>query len=124
MNSPIHYLKIAAFALVLGFAVGQFPRSALSQAPQPAPVFDDGADCLNHHPGSISSLCFCDGKFKPDEDGIIKFPAGLPGCPCVWWHMVSQIGMCGPCDFTCPNREIVGDPPKGIPIPNHQELAE
>lgn len=92
-------VKIAFFALVASLVISQaFPGVALCQSPQP----DD--DSLRVDSGAIDSLSFCDGINKPDDDGIIKFPANQPGCPCVWWHVATQIGMCGPCDPTCDRK--------------------
>jgi hypothetical protein len=96
--------------------------AALSVSPEKAFGFDD--DVFENRGGGLDSLCFCDGGFRPDEDGIIKFPAGLPGCPCVWWHTHSKKGMCGPCDFTCPNRRVNNEVSTGAPSAKADGLME
>jgi hypothetical protein len=110
---PLRAKTIVAFLIV---------GAALSLSPEKAFGWDD--DCLANRGSDLTSLCFCDGKFHPDEDGIIKFPAGLPGCPCVWWHTHSKKGMCGPCDFTCPNRKVDNEVSTGAPSAEADELME
>jgi hypothetical protein len=114
MKSLSHYLTTAGFVLVLMAAAFQGPHIAFA--------IDD--DALSNNSGSVNSLCFCDGKFPADKDGIIKFPAGLPGCPCVWWHTLANKGMCGPCDFTCTNTRRAPEVPWRAPEPEHHEILE
>ena len=114
MKSLSHYIKIAGFVSIVTAVAALSPRASFA--------IDD--DSLVNNSDGVSSLCFCDGKFPPDKDGIIKFPAGLPGCPCVWWHTLANKGMCGPCDFTCTNTRRTPEVPWRAPEPEHQELLE
>lgn len=92
-------VQSVCLALLASLVISQAaPGVAVCQSPQP----DD--DTLRVDSGAIGDLSFCDGANEPDDFGIIKFPANQPGCPCVWWHVATQIGVCGPCDPKCIQR--------------------
>lgn len=119
MRAPMITVKRACLGLLVAFFISQaFPGGALCQIPYP----DD--DSLNHDSGSVDNLCFCDGKFTPDEFGIIKFPVNQPGCACLWWHVLTQKGMCGPCGYTCPQKPSGPRGNPGTPLLGNPELGE